>query len=70
MDAILPDVPSPIVDAAIQSAIRAAKDPADLQERLAVVLSDADPRRFNQTLERSLFAADLLGYAHASRQTE
>ena len=49
----------------IQSAIRAASDPNDLEERLASLARDADPIRFRQLLERALFAADILGYAHA-----
>ena len=49
----------------IQSAIRAASSPEDLEERLAALARDSDPIRFRQLLERALFAADVLGYAHA-----
>lgn len=58
----------PIAPGAIASAIRAAKDPEDLMERLAVVLSDADDRAFRQTLERAMFAAEIMGYAAARRE--
>jgi phage gp29-like protein len=57
---------NPIQKQAIASAIKAAKDPDDLAERLAVVLRDADLNEYNRTLERALFAADILGFAHAS----
>lgn len=59
---------SPIAPGAITSAIRAAKDPEDLMERLAVVLADADDRTFRQTLERAMFAAEIMGYAAARRE--
>lgn len=58
----------PIAPGAIASAIRAARDPEDLMERLAVVLADADDRTFRQTLERAMFAAEIMGYAAARRE--
>ena len=56
---------SPIAAAAIQSAIQSATSPEDLEARLAVVLQDADLSEFSQQLEKALFAADIMGYAHA-----
>ncbi|MFN7197933.1 MAG: hypothetical protein ACK4MJ_12280, partial [Hylemonella sp.] len=58
----------PIAPGAIASAIRAAKDPEDLMERLSVVLADADDRTFRQQLERAMFAAEIMGYAAAQRE--
>ncbi len=54
-----------IPPALIQSAIKAAKSPEDLEERLAVLAGEADPAEFRRLLERALFAADILGFAHA-----
>jgi phage gp29-like protein len=62
---ILNTLNSPIDPKAIASAIRAAKSPEDLEARLAVVLKESDTAEFSRVLERSLFAADILGYAHA-----
>jgi len=56
---------SPIDSQAIRAAIRAATSPEDLEARLAVVLKDADLTEFKTQLERALFAADIMGYAHA-----
>ncbi len=71
-DAIGQALPSlrggPIDDAAIKGAIRAASDPDDLVHRLSIVLRDADRSQFEQVLERALFAADVMGYAHAGAQ--
>lgn len=64
----LSGLPSPIAPGAIASAIRAARDPEDLMERLAVVLAEADDRTFRQTLERAMFAAEIMGYAAARRE--
>lgn len=57
-----------VSEEAIRSAIRAAKSPEDLEQRLAVVLKDADPQEFRAMLERSLFAADIMGYVHAGKE--
>lgn len=56
---------SPVDPAAIKNAIRAAKDPDDLAERLAILFADSDRVSFGRVLERCLFAADVMGYAHA-----
>lgn len=37
----------------------------DLHERLAVALADADDWQFREVLERAMFAAEIMGYAHA-----
>jgi phage gp29-like protein len=71
-DAISDALPSlkagPIDEAAIKGAIRAAADPDDLVHRLSIVLRDASRDQFEQVLERALFAADVMGYAHAGAQ--
>lgn len=64
-DGVLNALASPIDPAVIASAIRAAKDPQDLEQRLAAVLLGADSTDFTKTLEQALFAADVMGYAHA-----
>lgn len=61
----LASIPSPIEASAIRSAILGAQSVEDLHERLAVALADADDRTFRQTLERAMFAAEIMGYAHA-----
>jgi hypothetical protein len=58
-------LPSPIDAAQIRGAILAARDADDLVERLGLLLRDADRSTFNRVLERALFAADVMGYAHA-----
>ena len=58
----------PVPDDAIQSAIRAARSPEDLERRLAVVLAGQTSDEFRRQLERALFAADVMGYAHAGNQ--
>jgi phage gp29-like protein len=71
-DAIGDALPSlkagPIDETAIKGAIRAAADADDLVHRLSIVLRDADRNQFEQVLERALFAADVMGYAHAGAQ--
>ena len=56
---------SPVDSQAIQSAIRAATSPDDLEARLAVVMRDADLTAFSSVLEKALFAADITGFANA-----
>lgn len=63
-DELLAKLGSPIADEAIASAIRGARDPEDLEARLAAVLAGADAETFRRTLEKALFAADVMGYAH------
>ena len=64
-DSLLNALKSPISQEAIKSAIRGARDPQDLEERLAAVMQDADVSEFSSVLSNCLFAADVLGYAHA-----
>lgn len=63
-DSVLNALGSPIEPAVIASAIRAAKDPQDLEARLAAVLAGTDVSEFSRTLERALWVCDILGYAH------
>lgn len=56
---------SPVDPEAIKNAIKAARDPDDLAERLALLFADSDRVSFGRVLERCLFAADVMGYAHA-----
>jgi phage gp29-like protein len=51
----------------LRATIFASRDAADLKDRLAVLLQDADPSAFATTLERAMIAADVLGYLHADR---
>jgi phage gp29-like protein len=55
----------PISNDVLQSAIFAATSPEDLEERLAILLRDIDIDSFREVYERAIFAADLIGYAHA-----
>jgi len=56
---------SPINSDLILAAIKAAKDPEDLEQRLAALMTGADNGDWQQTLSHALFAADVLGYVHA-----
>ena len=56
---------SPITHKAIASAIAGATSPESLIERLGVAMQDSTDSQFRQTLERALFAADLMGYGQA-----
>jgi phage gp29-like protein len=51
----------------LRSAIRGAKDPADLEARLLTLL-DEDDGRFADLLSRAHFAATVLGYVHAAEE--
>lgn len=62
IDRTLANFISPIQHKAIASAIAGANSPEDLIERLGVALQDSDDAQFRRTLERALFAADLMGY--------
>ncbi len=58
----------PLDPEAVRAAILAATSPEDLVERLFVIVGEriAEPE-FQETLERALFAADVIGYCHAER---
>jgi phage gp29-like protein len=62
------NLPSPIDPEAIRNAIRAAKDPDDLIDRLGVLFADADKFTFARIIERALFASHVMGFAHATPQ--
>jgi len=64
-DELLAQLGSPINTDLIHSAIKAATNPEDVEQRLAALMIDTDTQVFAQTLERALFAADVLGYVHA-----
>ena len=66
IDRTLASLKSPIDAAAIRSAILGAESVEDLYERLAVAMRDADDREFRETFERAMFAAEIMGYAHAA----
>ena len=56
---------SPISQADIREAIMAATGPNDLARRLAQLFAGRSLQDFNETLERAMYAADILGYVHA-----
>jgi phage gp29-like protein len=69
-DAALEEARSPIPVDAIKAAIEAATSPEDLAERLSEVYLGNSPDEFRGILERALFAADVMGYAHADSQAD
>lgn len=66
--AALANAVSPIPAKAIRSAILAAEGPEDLAQRLAALYAGQDAAAFQELVERSLFAADVLGYATAEQR--
>lgn len=60
-DDALAQTDSPIDPSLIRNAILAAKNPEDLEERLATLLNQREPH-FQQVLAQAIFAADVLGY--------
>lgn len=67
IDEVLGDLDGIIASAELKAAIRAATTTEELVASLARLLADADPVEFQRVTERALFAADILGYAHAER---
>jgi phage gp29-like protein len=65
VDKTLANFISPITHKAIASAIAGATSADDLIERLGVAMQDSTDAQFRQTLERALFAADLMGYGQS-----
>lgn len=59
---------SPIQPGQIRAAIRASKTPEQMVDKLAKVFGDSDPSEFRELVERALFAADVMGYAHADTE--
>lgn len=55
----------PIDPALIARAVRAAKSPEDLDDRLAVLLAGMQDTDFVREQARALFAADILGWVHS-----
>lgn len=55
----------PVSEDAIRNAIAGARSPEDLEARLAVLFSGIEHAEFTRQLERALFAADILGFAHS-----
>jgi len=53
----------------VKAAIRAASTAEELHENLVRLLPDASAADFRRVVERALFAADILGYAHANPST-
>jgi phage gp29-like protein len=64
-DSMLNNLDSPISNDEIYTAIKSAKDPEDLADRLAILFESADTKVFESVLSRGLFAADMMGYANA-----
>jgi phage gp29-like protein len=63
-DQLLAQLGSPVNADLIRSAINAASDPEDLEQRLAALMSGSSQDEFAQALSYGLFAADILGYVH------
>lgn len=57
----------PVDPEIVRMAVMAAEDREDLEDRLATLLSDRPRSEFDRYLERSLFAADVMGYTHSKR---
>lgn len=61
--------PQPIDPQAVLGAIRASENPDDLTARLVELAADNTTAvQFRELLERALFAADVMGYAHADNE--
>ena len=56
---------APIAGDDLKQAILSAHSPADLADRLGVLLQKADRTHVNEVMSRALFAADVIGYVHA-----
>ena len=70
IDKTLSHFTSPITHKSIASAIAGATSPEDLIERLGVAMQDSTDAQFRQTLERALFAADIMGYGQAQASSK
>lgn len=62
--------PQPISPEAIASAIRGARDEAELIARLGVAMAGADDAAFRQMLERAMTGAEIAGLIEAERTAE
>lgn len=56
---------SPVPVETIRAAIAEATSPDDLRDRLGKIFATHNPADFAEITERALFAADVMGYAHA-----
>lgn len=62
------NVGSPISPELVRAAVIAAENPQDLEQRLYALVGEAvNEDTWAETLERALFAADVLGYVHAEK---
>jgi phage gp29-like protein len=64
-DATLSGLPPVIEQAAVLRAIRLSTSPEDLLERLALLFQEVESAEFKAKFEEALFAAEVMGYAHA-----
>ncbi len=64
------NAPQPVSPEAIASAIRGARDEADLVARLGVAMAGADDAAFRQVLERAMTGAEITGLIEAERTAE
>ena len=62
---VIASIPSPVDEKAIKGAIRAARSVADLEDRLQVLLKGRPHAEMADTLEKAVFAAQVMGFAHA-----
>lgn len=64
---LVPNVKSPIDDAAIKDAIRSATGAHDLAVKLSTLFAGRSVGEFHTALARALYVADMMGYASARR---
>ena len=62
--------PQPIDPARIRAAIKAATSYDDLLERLSELFEDHPAHEYRALMAQALFAADVLGYAHADQHSD
>lgn len=67
-DAALAEAKSPVPVELIRAAIMAAKGPDELAERLSEMYGGEGSAEFQDLVERSIFCADVLGYANAKKR--
>lgn len=63
-DALVQEAAQPLDPDAIRAAIRGARTPDDLRDRLVAIMDRQDPR-FAELLAQAQFAASVMGYLHA-----
>ena len=63
-DALVQEAAQPLDPDAIRAAIRGARAPDDLRDRLVAIMDRQDPR-FAELLAQAQFAASVMGYLHA-----